>query len=91
MIKTKTAKQLERHFKGVSNHHRIKILFLVNKHPGLTVEEVADRLEVNSKTISEHLHRLVYAGLLTKQYEGRKVRHHLSPYGIKMVKILRFF
>jgi len=27
--KTKSAKQLERHFKGIANHRRIEILFLI--------------------------------------------------------------
>ncbi|MGC9031671.1 MAG: ArsR/SmtB family transcription factor [Minisyncoccia bacterium] len=77
----KTAKQLERHFKGVANHYRIEILLLVSKNPGMSVEEIAEKLDKNFKTISEHTRRLVQAGLLNKRYLGRNVVHSLSPYG----------
>lgn len=78
---TKTAKQLERHFKGVANHRRIAILILVGKSEGITLEGIAEALECNIKTISEHTRRLVQAGLLNKKYQGRMVIHTLSPYG----------
>ena len=79
--KTKTAKQLERHFKGVANHRRIAILLLVLKDPDITLEAIAENLDCNMKTISEHTRRLVQAGLLNKEYRGRKVEHRVSPYG----------
>lgn len=78
---TKTTKQLERHFKGVANHRRIAILILVGKSEGITLEGIAEALECNIKTISEHTRRLVQAGLLNKNYQGRMVIHTLSPYG----------
>src|SRR3989344_3867244 len=79
--KLKTAKQLERHFKGVANHRRIAILMLVFKNSGITLEQIAESLNCNIKTISEHTRRLVQAGLLNKSYKGRKVEHFVSPYG----------
>jgi predicted transcriptional regulator len=79
--KLKTAKQLERYFKGAANHRRISILLLVLKHPGISVDEISQSLECNFKTISEHTRRLVQAGLLNKEYKGRKVEHQVSPYG----------
>jgi len=91
MTKTKNSKQLERHFKGIANHRRIDILLLVNDRNGITLEEIADRLQCNIKTISEHTRRLVQAGLLTKKYCGRKVAHSLSPYGHNLVKFIKTF
>lgn len=79
--KTKTAKQLERHFKGMANHRRISILVLVSKNPNITLEAISKSLDCNIKTISEHTRRLVQAGLLNKEYRGRKVEHKTSPYG----------
>src|SRR3990167_1725582 len=79
--KTKTAKQLERHFKGVANHRRISILLLVLKNPDITLEAISESLDCNIKTISEHTRRLVQAGLMNKEYKGRKVEHRVSPYG----------
>jgi len=87
----KTAKQLERHFKGAANHHRIDILLLVSESPGITLEGIAERLNKNFKTISEHTRRLVQAGLLNKRYQGRSVIHSLSPYGEKFIKFIKTF
>ena len=87
----KTAKQLERHFKGVANHHRIDILLLVSENPDITVEGIAETLNKNFKTVSEHTRRLVQAGLLNKKYQGRSVIHSLLPYGEKFIKFIKTF
>jgi len=77
----KTPKQLERYFKGLATHRRIEILILVSQNEGITLDEIAKRLDCNLKTISEHTRRLLQAGLLRKDYQGRAVCHSLSPYG----------
>jgi len=87
----KTAKQLERHLKGVSNHRRIEILRLVGKWEGISLEDIADELECNIKTISEHTRRLVQAGLVNKKYQGRNVAHSLSPYGRRIIAFINAF
>ena len=87
----KTPKQLERYFKGVSNHYRIAILILVSKNDGITLEDIAKDLDKDFKNISEHTLKLVQAGLLNKKYQGRNVVHSLSPYGIKFVKFIQTF
>ncbi len=87
----KTAKQLERHFKGVANHRRIEILEVVAGSEGITVEEIAEKLNCNFKTISEHSRRLVQAGLVNKKYRGRQVAHSLSPYGKTFHKFITTF
>ncbi|KKU67866.1 MAG: hypothetical protein UX89_C0012G0027 [Parcubacteria group bacterium GW2011_GWA2_47_16] len=79
--KFKTAKQLERHFKGAANHRRIEILLLIARQEGINLDQIADTLSCNIKTISEHTRKLVHAGLVNKTYEGRTVVHSLSPYG----------
>ena len=78
---TKTAKQLERHFKGVANHHRIEIIKLIANHNDLGVNDISKSLNCNIKTISEHTRKLFQAGLVNKKYKGRVVTHNLSPYG----------
>ncbi|MBI4135136.1 helix-turn-helix transcriptional regulator [Candidatus Uhrbacteria bacterium] len=77
----KTAKQMERHFKGIANHWRLQVLLLVAEQNKITLEGIVDTLGGNVKTISEHTRRLVQAGLLDKDYRGRNVVHSLSPYG----------
>jgi DNA-binding MarR family transcriptional regulator len=87
----KTPKQLERYFKGVSNHRRIQILDLLYRSPGASLEEIARTLDANLKTISEHTRRLQLAGLINKKYVGNMVSHELSPYGKKMLRFLNSF
>src|SRR3989344_4250648 len=87
----KTSKQLERYFKGAANHLRIDILFLVERNDGITVEDIADALQANFKTISQHTRSLVQAGLLNKKYRGRQVAHSLSPYGKAFFKFMETF
>ena len=87
----KTAKQMERHLKGVANHRRIEILFLVASDEGISVEGISSNLRCNFKTISEHIRRLAQAGLVEKKYEGHTVRHKLTPYGRVFLQFLKSF
>ena len=87
----KTTKQLERYFKGAANHRRIAILLVAEKTDGIIVEEIADALEMNFKTISQHTRSLVHAGLLNKTYRGRQVMHSLSPYGAAFLRFTKTF
>ncbi len=87
----KTAKQMQRHFKGMANHHRINILLLVDAHPGVALEQIVESLEANFKTISQHTRALVQSGLMDKQYRGRMVEHRLSPYGKRCAQFIKEF
>ncbi len=91
MGKLKTAKQMERHLKGMANHYRIEILLLVANRSGITLEDIIRALRANPKTIGEHTRRLFQAGLINKKYRGKFVEHTLSPYGRKFVSFLRSF
>lgn len=87
----KSPKNLERYYKGVANHHRIEILFLLHNSKGLTLIEISETLKCNFKTISEHTRRLQAAGLIQKEYRSNYVLHTLSPYGEKMYKSFSLF
>ena len=87
----KTARQMERHLKGIANHYRIQILFLVAEQKGITLEDIVEALEANEKTIGEHTRRLYQAGLINKKYRGKFVEHTLSPYGKTFVNFLKSF
>lgn len=87
----KTAKQLERYFKGISSHRRIEILNFISKNKGATLDDIAKALKTNFKTTHEHTKRLREAGLLNKRYVGRAVAHSLSPYGEKIFKFISNF
>ena len=88
----KTPEQLERHFKGVANHRRIEVLLLVSRENNISLNEIAKVLKCNFKTLSEHIRKLVWAGLLNKKRTGDgTVRHSLSPYGKKFIKFIESF
>ena len=91
MGKLKTAKQMERHLKGMANHHRIEILLHVAENEGVTLEGIIEGLNANEKTIGEHTRRLYHAGLINKKYNGKFVEHSLSPYGKRFVHFLKTF
>lgn len=91
MGKVKTAKQMERHLKGMANHHRIDILLLIGSRDGVTLEDIVETLQANEKTLGEHTRRLHQAGLVNKRYKGKFVEHTLSPYGKTFVTFLKSF
>jgi DNA-binding MarR family transcriptional regulator len=89
--KQKTPLQMERHFKGVANHRRIGILFLIANEDGITLDGLCEALKGNPKTISEHTKKLVQSGLVNKNRQGRGVGHSLSPYGKRFAKSIKSF
>jgi DNA-binding transcriptional ArsR family regulator len=91
MRSLKTAKQMERHLKGIANHYRIEILLLLSRERKLTLEDIIDSLKANPKTIGEHTRKLYQTGLVNKNYSGRYVEHQLSPYGRAVTKFLKSF
>lgn len=91
MAKIKTAKQMERHLKGIANHYRIEILLILAKQENITLEEIIEAVNANGKTIGEHVGRLFTAGLVNKKYRGKFVEHSLTPYGKTFVKFLEAF
>lgn len=91
MQKVKSAKQMERHLKGMANHHRIEILFYVASNSKATLDSIYKALDANKKTIGEHTRRLHLAGLINKRYRSKFVEHTLSPYGKTFVRFLQSF
>jgi len=91
MGKAKTARQMERHLKGIANHYRIEILLYISAHEGVTLDEIIEAIKANEKTLGEHTRRLQQAGLINKRYRGKFVEHTLSPYGKTAVNFLKLF
>ncbi|MEK7496710.1 MAG: winged helix-turn-helix domain-containing protein [Patescibacteria group bacterium] len=91
MGKIKTAKQMERHLKGMANHYRIEILLLVAKQEKITLDGIVEIIGANVKTIGEHTRRLHQAGLVKKKYRGKFVEHTVSPYGKTFARFLKSF
>ncbi len=75
------ADKLQLVVRGFSNRHRIRMLFLLENEPKLTVQELADKSAINFRTASEHTKKLRTAGLISKKYNNREVEHQLTPLG----------
>ncbi|MEK7575057.1 MAG: winged helix-turn-helix domain-containing protein [Patescibacteria group bacterium] len=84
----KTFRELERVVRGFSNHRRIQIIYMLKKTPELSVDEVADELDINFRTASEHIRRLAVAGLVLKRNAGNSVRHKLTRRAESILKFL---
>ena len=89
VINKKTYHQLERIMKGVSNHRRIQILELLKEKPEISVLDISRILNVNFKTISDHVRRLAIAGFVLKRSDGHSVRHKVTERGLQVLKFLR--
>lgn len=89
--KQKTPKQMERHLKGVANHRRIEIMFIIADNEEISLDGICETLDANIKTISEHTKKLVQSGLINKSRHGRGVGHSLSPYGKRFLKFIKTF
>ena len=71
-------KRLERIVKGFAHHRRIEILQLLRDQPDLCIGEISEKLQIEIKTASEHVRRLVLSGLVTKRQQAREVRLRLA-------------
>jgi len=87
----KNSKQIEKHVKGIANRRRIDILMLIFQSRGITLDGIAKTLDCNFKTVSGHTLKLVNAGLVDKNYNGRSLLHSVSPYGKIFVKFILDF
>ena len=74
--------------KGAANHRRIEILSLLRDIPELSVSELAKRLKIDFRTSSDHIRRMVHAGLVMKRSDSVSVRHRLTKLGEQMLNFL---
>ncbi len=65
------------------------MLDLIQTLPELSVDEIASKLNINYKTASSHLRRLIIAGLIMKKSHGKDIRHKISKRGIYVLTFLR--
>src|SRR3989338_3822735 len=86
-------KKIERLVKGFANHRRIQILELLEKNPGLSVDNISQNLDVNFVTIADHTRKLYdFAKCYNNKYGASKRNQNLP----KLQKLLhhragRFF
>ena len=81
-------KQLEVICKGVASHRRVQTLVILARTPHLSLNDIAHKLNTNFRTASEHIRRMVAAGLVEKRQAGRSVQHSLSRRGKNILSFL---
>ena len=74
-------KKIEKIVKGFANHRRLQILELLGKTGSLSVDDIAQNLDANFVTISDHVRKLSDAGLVYKHYQGRFVINSITKAG----------
>jgi predicted transcriptional regulator len=80
-MSTMNYRQLERVVRGFASHRRIQILELLKRQPELSVEDIAERLNIGYNNASDHVRKLAIAGLVMKRSDGPAVRHKLTARG----------
>ena len=89
MMDKKRYRELEVILKGVASHRRIQMIDLLDKQTELSVFEIAEHVYIDFRTASEHLRKLVIAGLVMKRSDGAAVRHALTKRGKDILKFCR--
>jgi predicted transcriptional regulator len=74
-------RRVERTVKGFANYRRLQMLDLLRKEPGLTLEQIAQKLNTGYMNTSDHIRRMALGGLIAKRNEGPRVHHKLTPRG----------
>ena len=78
----------EKIFKGAANHRRLEALVLLSNHPGLSTDEIVEKLKINYQTGAGHIQKLVHSGLAIAYREANLSRHKLSSIGMGIIKLL---
>ena len=79
MTTPRTHRQTEQIIKGFANHRRLQILDLLRREPELSVDQISERLKIGYENASDHIRKMVIAGLVMKRSDGPYVRHKLTP------------
>ena len=87
--KRKYSQNLERIVKGLANWKRILILESLEKEKELTAETICEKLNIQYKTATDHLRRLLQGGLIWKKKRERNVFYLLTTRGKKFLKFLK--
>jgi DNA-binding transcriptional ArsR family regulator len=67
--------------KGFANRRRIQMLDLLSREAGLTIEQIAQKLDLGYMNASDHVRRMALGGLVAKRHEGPRIFHTLTERG----------
>lgn len=73
-------------FKALADRGRRRLLDMLHERSGLTLGELCEGLDMRRQSVSEHLGRLVDAGLVTTVRDGRRKLHYLNPVPVHEIR-----
>lgn len=82
-------RKLERVVKGFANHRRLQIIELLKREPELSVDEIAEELNIGYMNASDHIRKLAIAGLVLKRNDGNNVRHKITGCAITILEFCK--
>ena len=88
-MKPKSARKMQQIIRGFSHANRIQIIELIYIRPNLSVNDIADNLNMDFRNASQHLQKMASSGLVFKHNEGNEVLHSLTALGMKIRVFLR--
>lgn len=77
--------------KALANEKRLEILKLLEKSPGLSLVEIAEKINLHFKSTSKHLQRLAEADLVKSNRDGVWVRFGLTEKVDQLLKKITNF
>ena len=80
---------VEKIIKGFANKHRLDIISLLEKRPGLSIDNISELLHMEYKNTSAHLYKLSIGGIIDKKYRGATVFHSLTDRGKSILQFVR--
>ena len=80
---------IERVVKGFASRRRIQIMRLLHREPDLSLGEICERLDLTVKNASEHVRKMVLAGLVLKRRQGNQVRHKITERAQNAIAYIR--
>jgi len=72
-------------FKALADPNRRKLLDLLHKHDGRTLNELCEYLDMTRQGVTQHLDLLEAANLVTTLRRGREKLHFLNPVPLQAI------
>lgn len=85
----KDSKNIEIIVKGFANFRRVQILDLLQGNKSLSLNDIAYKLKIGFRAASQHLDKMLRAGLIVKSRSGASVLHNLTPRGAEILKFIQ--
>jgi len=87
-VSAKSFPEIQTILKGGANHFRAHILITLLKQPGMTLEQINEKVGGDFKNISFHAAKLYTFDLVYKKRNGYHTQHYLSNEGILLARFV---